>query len=136
MAAHQHINPGQLRMLIPATEVKGYHPAPGDLSHHATNESFWQSRLERGEESGLAETVGFEGVHEPVNVYHRGEIGSTPMIANGHHRIAAAATYNPNSMIPVSHYGAPDSFHKAVWDKQTGSGTGEAYTPAMDKWMR
>jgi hypothetical protein len=126
MAAGRHINPNQLRMFIPAGELKGYEASPFDRMHPDTLEvrsekETWNEKLDEATTSGLVKSVRDEGVKKPVAVYHSSEGEGVvtdlddhgkevfhkfgpQVIAGGHHRVAAAEFLNPDQLVPVKHY--------------------------------
>lgn len=123
---------GQLRMFIPAGELKSTaSPHPGDYLevYDTEGDEWWPER--KGElwdrklvesrmsaatggprkpfKKGLYKSIEEGGVKEPIRLAHGVAGEDSPVVAQGHHRIAAAADIDPNMLIPVEHYEASNS---------------------------
>lgn len=122
MSADEHLSE-QLRLFVPAKELRSYRTGYADASLFGSTEEFWDTKLSEAIAGGLVASVAAKGVQEPVNVWL--DHGDRPAIANGGHRVAAAAHVNPESLVPVRYYDASTgSYFHATWDQQTGNGTG------------
>jgi hypothetical protein len=131
-------------MFIPAGELRGYNLNPYDVEHERTQEheqwdysgregpmpdvshnDVWEIKGEEADSRGLWHDIQDEGVKKPVSIYHgqisafgdrgRVEDPSKPTIANGGHRVAAAAETDSDQLVPVKHYATEHhSFVRAV----------------------
>lgn len=144
MAASDHLRAEQLRMFIPAKELRGYNLNPYDVEHaqveaneqwdyngregpmpQVSHEDVWESKADEAGDSGLWNDIQESGVKRPVSLYH-GQISafgdrarvndpSMPTIANGGHRAASANETDSDQLVPVKHYATEHhSFIKAV----------------------
>lgn len=121
MSADEHLSE-QLRMFVPAGELRAYRPGYADAGLFDGTKEFWDTKLSEAVAGGLAASVAAKGVQEPVNVWHD-RLGKA--LANGGHRVAVAAHLNPESLVPVRHYDeSTGTYFHATWDRQTGDGTG------------
>jgi hypothetical protein len=127
--ASRHVNPKQLRMFIPAGELRQMGISPYDAQHSETgqqrpHDAVWEEKIDEASRSGLEESIRSTGVHTPVNIYHLGENEdptvvldydaetgrdvtgslSPTTIAHGHHRVASAALVDPSMLIPVQNF--------------------------------
>jgi hypothetical protein len=88
-----------------------------DGAREETDQELWErkaveARLIDAERGGpsrpfkktLYNSIKERGVSEPVRLMHREDESLSPEVANGHHRIAAAAEIDPEMLIPVEHY--------------------------------
>lgn len=80
------------------------------LSDPVTEEEGWMVKSEEARKSGLTDSVRNEGVVHPVALGRVGDDAMNPdqaPVADGHHRLAAAAEVNPNGLISVVHTDSP-----------------------------
>jgi hypothetical protein len=116
----------QLRMFIPAKEIKANY-TPGDMSRtDATPQDVWDRKsvdLDTDPEyREMAKDIAKRGVESPVGIAHgvhpregkpRYDKGDPPLsfggsyVLNGHHRIAAAA--RNDQLVPVTHWSVQNS---------------------------
>lgn len=132
--ASRHVNPHQLRMFIPAGELRQMGVSPFDAQDPVTgaqrsSDAVWEEKIDEASRSGLESSIRETGVHKPVNIYHLSE-GEDPSlvldydpetgtdvtgklspvtIAHGHHRVASAAFLDPNMLIPVQNFDRRDT---------------------------
>jgi hypothetical protein len=115
MAAGRHINPNQLRMFIPAREIRDTIPInDGELNRkweEATRETpdeMWDRKLEESHENyeeehgdGYThyESINNEGVTNPVKLV--AQPGKPIKMGHGYHRVAAAA--DQGKEVPVEY---------------------------------
>ena len=66
----------------------------------------------------MRESIGAEGVAQPVVIHHSGEHPEGVMLAQGHHRVASATVANPEQLVPVKHYGPDYQFKEAVHERE------------------
>lgn len=83
----------------------GFFGTPG---RREDTEEMWDRKLDESQDNGLYDAIYDGGVKKPVHVYH-GEVSGTtmpgvPVIAQGHHRVAAAADIDPRMEVPVRHF--------------------------------
>lgn len=112
------LNPNQLKMFMRPDEIKGA-TFPGDKFEGQSTREMWEGKEETNTQYGMAERVVREGVHEPVTIVHgpdgplhatspyEAEAQDKPVLADGHHRVQAAAYAERNgvkeSYVPVEH---------------------------------
>jgi hypothetical protein len=85
--------------------------SPGDRAGR-TAAKVWASKSRENRRSGLNADVSRRGVQVPVVLAHfdaeeasavTGRTITSPVIREGHHRIAAAYKFDPDSLVPVEH---------------------------------
>jgi hypothetical protein len=74
-------------------------PGSSESAHHTDHPNFDRSG------DSMVESVRRNGVQAPVGIFHGTSYGA--MIGDGHHRIAAAFSVNPNMEVPVEHHADP-----------------------------
>lgn len=138
MAAHNSLNPNQLKMFMSAHEIKGeYQPLDGDRSGYETDDEVWERKLDEAtnnrthwdDDEGVltrypatqTEHIRQHGVTQPVHLGSGNSWGDSNkrQVAGGHHRIAVMGHLNPDQLMPVLHH---TGFHAAISDQ-----TNQAY---------
>lgn len=105
MGASDHLNHKQLKLFMTARELM-QHPAGDDLDHWRPmeqNEDLFHEKLGESMDDGLHSSIKKEGVKEPISLEFVTKGDNTPVISDGHHRIAAAFSVNPDMIIPVEY---------------------------------
>ena len=132
MSSSDHIHPQQLRMFIPAGELKDsvYPPDVNQEKYYGNNrKQMWADKLAETKATRLSvaelERIGSTatsisdvvgaithgaGLHEEIKaggVQRPVELinrdGKEPVLFEGHHRVAAAADIDPKMEVPVEH---------------------------------
>lgn len=117
MPAHNHVNPDQLRMFVPARELReDFHPTDAGLLSETPKSNVtrtWRQKKNEassptwpfydGNRPTLAEDVKERGVQRPV-IIGRSRHHGRGLIHDGHHRVAAAYAANPDMEVPVLEY--------------------------------
>jgi hypothetical protein len=108
MAASDHIHPGQLRMLMTSSDIKGYITGSVDAMP-VGNQQAWRSK----ENPTLQASIRSEGVHTPVVIQHvssppwNSDSGPQRNMGNGHHRVETSGLVQKETghevYIPVVH---------------------------------
>lgn len=94
--------------------------------------AMWQMKMDKANESGLADSIREQGVHTPVILsnedfnYHGNRIEPRGTILNGHHRAVVANSIDPNMEVPVGWVYPTDSAGKL----HIGG------DPAYERWER
>jgi len=120
MSASDHLHPAQMKlfmqahelMSIPALEGAGKPLSEHPRAHKAKLEQSQMSWENYDSVHGLADkpeegttslydSIKKHGVKTPVELWMLDD--NSPMVKNGHHRIASANDINPNMYIPVSY---------------------------------
>lgn len=111
MGASDHLNHKQLKLFMTARELM-QHPAGDDTEHWRPmeqNRELFNEKLgealdfgDEGEEP-LYDSIKEHGVQEPINLDFVSKEDNTPVISDGHHRIAAAYAVNPDMFIPIEY---------------------------------
>lgn len=104
----------QLSMFMPAKQLRGMHLSDAHVwllnrglssadegNVKRSRKNVMQRKSREAKKSGLYDSIKAEGVKEPVDI-GRGYGGRQELI-NGHHRVAAAMSIDPNMIIPVRH---------------------------------
>ena len=66
-----------------------------------TPEAMWERKAKEAKSSRLTSSIKKKGVQKPVKMM---EFMSGHILADGHHRVAAAHSLDPNTLVPVEHY--------------------------------
>jgi len=126
MPASNHLNPRQLKLFMTAGELMD-HPAGDDEMWEPLSKSphLYDEKVEEslyGPEDGthgrsagdseltLHQSIKQQGVHTPIELDFVSSDDDTPVISDGHHRIAIANHINPNMYIPVNYSDHGDSW--------------------------
>jgi hypothetical protein len=104
----------QLDMFKPAKELRGMKLADAQvwLENHGlssadegnvrrSRKNVMQRKRREAKKSGLHDSIKEQGVREPVELYR--DFRGQHELVNGHHRVAAAMSIDPNMLIPVNH---------------------------------
>jgi hypothetical protein len=105
MSASNHLNPKQLKLFMTARELMEM-PAGDDTeqwSPMAQNEDLYHEKLGESMDAHLHESIKYKGVQEPVNIEFFSRQHDDTVISDGHHRIAAAHSINPDMIIPIEY---------------------------------
>lgn len=126
MSASKHLNPKQLKLFMTAGELMD-HPA-GDSEDWAplsSNKGLYRQKVDESfdgsedlthgsiaddNELTLYDSVKQKGVQTPIELDFVSKDDDTPIISDGHHRIAIANHINPNMYIPVNYTDYGDSW--------------------------
>lgn len=121
------MNPGrqftQLDMFKPVSELMDpkqtmaadFHPAFGPAIPYAQG---WAKKLREADTPtsdgpSLSVRIMHEGIKRPVEIIHGGD---RQMLNDGHHRVAASAAINPDSLVPVQHTDHADQqWRRPAW---------------------
>tara|TARA_Y100001947_G_C10199901_1_gene244530 strand:+ start:51 stop:527 length:477 start_codon:yes stop_codon:yes gene_type:complete len=131
VSSSDRLNPQQLRMFIPAGELKDMVYPPdvnqekyADLVPDVGRKMMWADKLAEAKTplpkpsgwmdqrlqhmilgvphgAGLHESIQAEGVQTPVPLIDRDD--EEPILFEGHHRVAAAADIDPKMEVPIEH---------------------------------
>lgn len=105
MAASDHVNPNQLRLFMTPREIMSeYEPASGDYMVGEDTRDVWKRKEREARISGMTRSIREKGVQVPVSLHP-----DWNEIMGGHHRIAAAYSVDPDSVIPVT-------YDESSWD--------------------
>ena len=120
----KELKEGNRPMFMTGNEIKSnYRPNMFDLGSNETNDELWSRKLQEsrggnehntnysveenvGNATGaksLYESVKAEGIKTPVRLTEFRIGGAFPQVRDGHHRIASAASANPEMMIPIEY---------------------------------
>ena len=108
MSAHDHLNPGQLAMFMPARQIindfnladaPGGPPDTGMQSPSHKNATIIKKRQENTGRSRSAAMA--HGIQSPVEIWHGDS--EVPFLSDGHHRLVGAFDKHPNTEVPIVH---------------------------------
>ena len=115
MSASDNLSAEQLSMFMPAKQLRGMHLSDAHvwlLNHglssadesnvRRSRKNVMQRKRRQAKKSGLYDSIKAEGVKEPVEIGDTLYTGEQQLI-NGHHRVAAAMSIDPNMLIPVKY---------------------------------
>jgi uncharacterized protein (DUF1015 family) len=105
MSASKHLNPKQLKLFMTARELMDM-PAGDDLEEWrpmSQNEDLYHEKLGESMDNSLYKSIKSKGVQEPVNIEFFSRQHDDTVISDGHHRIAAAHSINPDMIIPIEY---------------------------------
>lgn len=99
----------QLPMFMTAGELHSPDMKKGDHSEalDGPHDVFMGGKLSEADETGLTKNIQKRGLHTPIKVDW-----DKNTVIDGHHRIAAANSVDPNMIIPVQSV-TPDEYHGA-----------------------
>jgi len=110
MSAQDNLSQSQFPNVMPASELLQYgvHYYEGtrkekDMDEDSAKESIMSRKLREAKKSGLHKDIKANGVKEPVVIDHTDSDYPEGMIAQGHHRIAAAVDINLDMPVKVKH---------------------------------
>lgn len=127
MSASNHLNPKQLKLFMTAGELMD-HPAGDDFDAWrplSANDDLYEQKVSESrfgpsdsthgniagyEEPTLEQSIKEHGVQTPIELDFVSADDDTPVISDGHHRIAIANHINPNMYIPINYSDHGDSW--------------------------
>lgn len=123
MSSSDYLNPHQLKLFMTGMELKNSITYSGDRNDDETLDDMWNRKVEESKETRGVHGAGtYESIREhgwkPEGRYDDKQIPvryskskSSMRIANGHHRVAAAADIEEKTgkltFFPLSHYDDP-----------------------------
>ena len=116
MSASDHLQPEQLRMFMPARELRSMESS--EVTAFGSPAQMWKDKARDNRRDQMNESVAKHGVLTPVEVAYgfNGKDDRVPLIWGGHHRIQAAYEHDPDMLVPVRHHDlASQRRYGAVW---------------------
>lgn len=112
MAAQDNVSYEQLAMYMPAHEVmaKTGEKSPdrqfrdygmGLPPVREAPEHMWSRKTQEAKERGLTRSIKKKGIKKPVQMAN---FMGGKVLFDGHHRVAAAHSLDPNYLVPVDHF--------------------------------
>lgn len=129
MAAHNNLNPDQLKMFMSANEIKGqYQPLDGDREGYEDDNEVWDRKLSEASAPKPYYDMAHEkvvlnsgshldhlkthGVTQPVHLGNEYGSSGRREVVGGHHRVAVMSHLSPDQLMPVLH-------HEDIWEAQS-----------------
>jgi hypothetical protein len=114
MSASDHLSAEQLAMFMPAHEIRSmtgekspdrqwFHMPFGNRLHtngRETANQMWERKAKEAKSERLTSSVKKKGVQKPVRMV---PFMGKHILLDGHHRVAAAHSLDPNMLVPVQH---------------------------------
>jgi ParB-like nuclease domain len=107
VAAQDNLSYEQLAMFMPAHEVmaKTGEQSPDRLlkynGQRETPDEMWDRKTKEAKSRRLTSSIKKQGIKKPVQMAN---FMGGKVLFDGHHRVAAAHSLDPNHLVPVSHY--------------------------------